>query len=115
MLDKILKQDDEVMKILNVSTIHRIICETDKGKLSLQIRKGEKEYHLVLDAVPLSKQDNKDLMALLFPVKQTEIPQMNKEPFNPSKEIVKILVNEKKNLKKKLGRPVGSKSGITKL
>lgn len=81
-MEKIIKQDDSVMKILGVQTIQRIICETDKGTLKLQIRKGDTNYHLILDSVPLSKDDNKELMDLLFPANVLEVPQVNKLSVN---------------------------------
>lgn len=82
-MDKTIQQDDQIMKLLDVSTINRVICHTNKGILTLQIRKGEKNYQLVLDAVPLSKSLNKELMDILFPVPQMEAPkQVNKEPTN---------------------------------
>ncbi len=65
--EKTLRQDSKIMETLNVSTINRIICNTDKGYLTLQIRKGENKYHLVLDAVPLLPETNKELMEILFP------------------------------------------------
>ncbi len=77
-MEKIIKQDNEVMKILKVNVIQRVVCHTDKGILTLQIRKGDTKYHLVLDAVPLDKDDNKELMDMLFPAKALEVPQVNK-------------------------------------
>lgn len=118
-MDKVIKQDDEIMKLLKVSTINRIICSTDKGMLTLQIRKGDKNYHLVLDAVPLDKEQNDALMTILFPVKEKEIPQVNKqmtwngEPISPdSKEaqILKDINPDKTGQVKFKGRPKGSKN-----
>lgn len=109
-MDKIIKQDDNVMKILNVSTIQRIICETDKGTLKLQIRKGDKSYHLILDSVPLDNEKNKELMELLFPVKEMEVPQVNKIPLMKVQERLnytipvekhKPVVTKKKEVKPK--------------
>lgn len=75
-MEKILKQDDLIFKYLNLNTIDRVICNTDKGVLTLKIRKGDSTYHLCLDSVPLDVLQNKEIMDLLFPVK--EIPQVNK-------------------------------------
>lgn len=74
--------DQQIMKILDLKEIRRFVCDTDKGHLKLLIRKGETNYHLVLDAVPLSKEVNKELMDLLFPAKQMDVPQVNKVAFN---------------------------------
>lgn len=74
---KTLKQDDAVMKALDVKTIRRLICNTDKGALELMIRKGETKYFLTLDSVPLEADTNTELMEILFPVK-VEVPQVNK-------------------------------------
>lgn len=113
MIEKTLKADDLLMKNLELKTINRLICTTDKGVLSLQIRKGEQNYHLCLDSVPLNKELNKTLMDLLFPVSKVEIPIVNKKPeatisFKiPSntgitpKEVI---------ITKKGGRPKGSKN-----
>lgn len=117
-MDKTIKQDDQIMKLLNVSTMNRIICNTDKGYLTLQIRKGERSYGLVLDSVPLNKDDNEELMKILFPSKELEVQQVNKEPtqilhnlkdkteLSTVKEVEKI-INE---FPKKKGRPAGSKN-----
>jgi len=73
-----IKQDKETMSALNVSEIRRIICDTDKGLLSLVLKKNTDEYFLMLDAVHLDKETNKTIMELLFP-RKVEIPQVNKE------------------------------------
>lgn len=84
-----LNQDDKIMKILGVHTINRIICNTDKGLLTLQIRKGDNNYHLVLDSVPLGEEANKEIMDILYPAKEKEIPQVNKaNVLNETKEKV---------------------------
>lgn len=112
MLTKTLKQDDAIFKALDLKTINRLICTTDKGVLTLQIRKGETNYHLCLDSVPLDKELNKTLMELLFPIPKLEVPQVNKielikrDMSNPKDWNKTILIS-----KKKTGRPKGSKSG----
>lgn len=83
---KTLQQDDAIIKALDLKTINRLICTTDKGTLTLQIRKGEFNYHLCLDSVPLDKETNKKLMSILFPVKVLEVPQVNKEPNKTTKK-----------------------------
>lgn len=117
-----LKTDDAIFKALDLKTINRLICTTDKGVLSLQIRKGETNYHLCLDSVPLSKELNRTLMDLLFPIPKMEVPQVNKSPFEPievnkeplskgvkSVAFPNILDNP---IKKRLGRPKGAKTGV---
>ncbi len=73
-----LKIDDSVIKALSIREIRRLICETDKGKLELCIRKGENNYFLTLDSVPLEADVNKELMTILFPKKEAEVPQVYK-------------------------------------
>lgn len=88
-----LSKDDLIMKALahkNVNRINRLICNTDQGALELEIRKGEKDYHMVLGAVPLTKNESKELMDLLFPIPAMEAPKQVK----------------------KIGRPKGSKDGV---
>ena len=114
MKDK-LKKDDQIMKILNVSEVRRYICGTDKGILELLIRKGQNSYHLTLDSVPLDKETNKELMDLLFPVKQLEVPQVSKfNGFNPlvtetTKKVLDKAIIDVVAPKKKLGRPKKTK------
>ncbi len=71
-----IKKDNELMCILDLSEISRVICNTNKSYLTLKLRKGEKEYWLHLDSVPLSKEDNKEVMELLYPKVET-VPQVN--------------------------------------
>lgn len=126
---KTIKSDDSIMKLLEVSTINRVICNTNKGVLTLQIRQGDKQYHLVLDAVPLLPDLNKELMAILFPVPIPQTaPQVNKTTvgqfIDNSKRVYKDEIVHKEPLKtdqalrdelavsvltkKKGGRPKGS-------
>jgi|SRR6185312_8999564 len=65
---KTAKQDNEIMKILKVSEISRIICDTNMGTLKLRIRKGETNYQFLLDAVELPKDMNKELMEAIYPI-----------------------------------------------
>lgn len=60
------KQDNLAMKVLKVNELRHIICSTDKGDLSLMLRKGgtERDYRFILDAVPLDEAKNKELMQL---------------------------------------------------
>ncbi len=80
------KIDDAVIKALDIKGIRRLICNTDKGKLELVIRKGETTYFLTMDSVPIEYQLNKELMAILFPVKKDEIPQVNKKIITHKKK-----------------------------
>ncbi len=75
--------DDKVMKILGVKDIKRLICNTDKGVLELVIRKGDNDYFLTLDAVPLDKDVEKELKEVLFPKKESFVPQVAKQPPLP--------------------------------
>lgn len=92
------KIDDKVIKLLGLKVIRRLLCKTDKGELELVIRKGENAYFLTLDAVPLEKEINEELMGILFGRETKE--------ETPAEVIKKI--------SKKKGRPYGAKSGITK-
>ena len=58
------------MSILKVTEVSRYICNTNMGTLWLKLRKGTSEYIFVLDAVELDKNTNKELMQLLYPIKQ---------------------------------------------
>lgn len=120
-----LQVDDKVMKLLasmSVDRINRLICNTNQGALELEIRKGEKNYHFVLGAVPLKDDVSKELMGILFPVKALEVPTVNKyaevvtqaekrgKLIEKAKD--KIFLNSAISSKKKLGRPKGSKDGV---
>jgi len=96
MLNKTLKQDDAIFKALDLKTINRLICTTDKGVLSLQIRKGETNYHLCLDSVPLEKELNRELMVLLFPApKPLEVPQVNKANIVGTAIVQEVTIGQK--------------------
>lgn len=124
MLNKKLQQDDAIFKSLDLKTINRLICYTDKGILTLQIRKGDIQYHLCLDSVPLDKKLNDELMTVLFPKKELEIPQVNKSPIIEKKylDINEVQIPLPKILNgiiqpmsveivpKSKGRPKGSKN-----
>lgn len=89
------KADNKIMQLLGVNEIRHYIADTNKGQLTFQLRKGETEYEFVLDAVPVEKELQKELMETVFPPK--EIPQVNKAPVE-----VRPL--------NKGGRPKGSKN-----
>lgn len=123
------KSDHIVMDALDVTELRHLIAETNKGSLTLMIRKGESSYRLVLDAVPLDDEKNKELMAVLFPVKEREIQQVNKtltliapngqtETLEvrtiQSSEGIKVNTKGELIVKKKGGRPKGSKNGDKK-
>lgn len=107
-MEKVIKQDDAIMKSLGLKTINRIICNTDKGYLTLQIRKGEKNYHLVLDAVPLNEETNKELMGILFPVATGTITMSSSGQSLPAPSNYKMQTEV--IITKKSGRPKGSKN-----
>lgn len=127
MAHKTQKQDQELMRILKVHEISRIICDTDMGTLKLRIRKGEQDYQFVLDSVELPRELHKEIYELLY---APEIPQVKYEAvnmlteeqwkkLNPGVEVGTGQVFNKKakldtgivvDLKKKGGRPIGSKN-----
>jgi hypothetical protein len=74
-LQEKLKTDDAVMKCLDILVIRRPICITNKGQLDLVIRKGENNYFLSIDSVPLEKEVNDKLMDILF---KPEVPKVDK-------------------------------------
>lgn len=65
-LKELYKKDKEIMRVLKVDELRHIIAHTDKGDLSLMIRKDQNmgEYRFVLDAVPMEDEKNKKLMSL---------------------------------------------------
>lgn len=73
-----LKKDIEIMRLLKVTELRHMLAHTNVGDLTLLIRKGESEYTFCLDAVPVDKEQNKELMALYFPPKNI-VPQVNKD------------------------------------
>ena len=60
------KQDLELMRILKVDALAKPICNTSNGLLNLVIRKDNETYYLTLDAVPLSEEQNAQLLKLLY-------------------------------------------------
>lgn len=85
-MSKTIKIDQKVMELLKVTDISRMIASTPLGPLMLQLRKGEKEYKLVLDSVPLENELNKELMELLFA--KDMVPQVKKDAFKGLEDIV---------------------------
>lgn len=121
-----IKRDNEVMRVLDLKEISRVICNTDKSYLTLKLRKEEDHYWLYLDSVPLSEEDNKELMAILFPSKEIQqvsttlvidsnlveksIKNINNELIDPNTTTATVLnISPVKTLKKG-GRPKGSKN-----
>lgn len=60
------KIDNVAMMALKLLEIRHIIAQTDKGELSLMLRKGGtgKDYRFILDSVPLEEEKNKEMMKL---------------------------------------------------
>ena len=58
-----MKQDKELIRLLKVEYIAHPIVNTSKGLLAKVLRKGEDEYFLTLDAVPLSSELSKQIYA----------------------------------------------------
>lgn len=122
---KTIQTDNKIIEKLKLKTLSRFICDTDKGTLKLQLRKGENTYHLVLDSIPLEKELNEELMGLLFPAPITQTEPNKKDITSPS-YITKVIKLEHEKFKvdtrpleetpitlppKKIGRPKGSKTG----
>lgn len=61
------KKDNLVMKLLKVSSISHPIAQTSKGPLSLMLpfEGTGSDYKFVLDAVPVSEEENRALMNIL--------------------------------------------------
>lgn len=104
------------MEVLDLKELSRVICNTDKSFLTLKLRKGEQQYWLYLDSVPLSKSDNKECMDLLFPPK-IDVPQVNKtitlKSINGDEETLlaeNVIFTKPIAVGKKKGRPAGSKN-----
>lgn len=95
---KTYKKDNEIINLLKVNEISRIICNTDRGQLTLRLRKGETAYRFILDAVELPKDLNKELMEVIYPV---DIPT----PMTALPNIQVIQKVKTISTKKKLGRP----------
>lgn len=73
-----IKSDTKIMNLLKVTEIRHYVAQTNKGDLTLMLRKGDNEYRLVLDAVPLEDELSKELLALLFPLAQI-LPKVDKK------------------------------------
>jgi len=58
--------DNRIMTVLRVKHISHDICQTSMGVLRLRLNKDEtgKDYRFVLDSVPVSDENNKDLLEL---------------------------------------------------
>lgn len=109
-MNKTLLQDDAIFKSLDLKWIDRLVCITDRGNFSLKIRKGDTSYHLCLDSVPLDKKVNDELITLLFPKPNMEVPQVNKIPFIHHPEVDLVQTIARNVLPKSKGRPKGAKN-----
>lgn len=60
-------KDNKVMKLLGLNEIRHLIAHTNKGELTIMLRKDESmhDYRFVLDAVPLDDEQNSALKELL--------------------------------------------------
>jgi galactose-1-phosphate uridylyltransferase len=85
-------KDLKIMELLGINEIRHLIAHTNKGELTLMLRKGENRYRFVLDAVPVSEIFNKELMDLLYPEPKAVIPQVNEHYLNP------IMRNQHENI-----------------
>ena len=115
-----IKLDNFIMEQLKCQEVRHYIADTNKGALTLMLRKGETKYIFVLDAVPVEKDVHDELMAVLFPIKENVVPQVQKEPVVKDisqnfKEGIAALDTGMKEIKeeikaKKRGRPFGTKN-----
>lgn len=55
------KIDNKIIEILKVTQIRHPLGWTDKGEFSLLLRKGEKEYTFMVDAIPVDAEQGKKL------------------------------------------------------
>lgn len=65
-----IQDDQKIMSILKLTEIRHMLAHTNVGDLTLLLRKGEKEYTFCLDAVPVDKEQQRELSDIYFP-KQT--------------------------------------------
>lgn len=87
-----IRKDIRIMELLGLNEISHMVAKTSKGDLTLQLRKGEATYHLVLDAIPVDREIHEELMQLLY---GADIPQVNNYiEMNGTKGIV-LKVNKK--------------------
>lgn len=57
-LQEQLNKDKELMNALKCYSITHILCKTDKGELSLQLKRGDEAYALIHDQIPLTKEES---------------------------------------------------------
>lgn len=59
-------QDNAIMHVLKVDELSHILARTDKGDLTLKLRKGatHKDYVFHLDSVPYPEETNAKLLEL---------------------------------------------------
>lgn len=64
-LKELALRDNNIMRIAKLETISHVICNTDKGQLTLMLRKNgsEQDYRLVLDAVPFTDKENEEMLS----------------------------------------------------
>lgn len=60
------QRDNTIMSIAKVNQLRHVLAHTDKGDLTVGLNKGQTdlEYAFFLDAVPMSKEQNKDLITI---------------------------------------------------
>lgn len=63
-LQKKLKTDERIMKLLKVSEIRYHIGTTNLGPIDLMLRYGEQDYHFLLDSTPLEKERNDEMLKI---------------------------------------------------
>lgn len=60
-----MKLDKKLIQMFGLDHISHLIRNTSKGPLSLLLRKESEEYEYILDAVPVGKDEAKELKKLL--------------------------------------------------
>lgn len=65
-LEKLALRDNAIMRIIKSSAISHVVAETSRGTLTLKLpfKGNADDYIFVLDAVPFSEVENKELMLL---------------------------------------------------
>lgn len=85
-----MKNDKELIRLLKVEYIAHPIVNTSKGLLSKVLRKGEDQYFLTLDAVPLSEELSKQIYENIQSEQKGDAPRA--QTYNPPIEEARVEV-----------------------
>lgn len=68
LLEQKAKNDNKIMKILKVSELSHVLAKTNRGELVLRLRLNgtAKDYRFVMDAVPVSDEQNAELIRIFY-------------------------------------------------